>query len=241
VELLDDVRHDRPRVHCITNTVAMNYTANILLAVGAIPSMSIDPSEISDFVSSADALLINLGTLSTERKDSITKAIETANNNHRPWVLDPVFVNRSPQRLKFAREIAKRRPVVIRANADEIRAMADHGTATGEFAHKMNTVIGQTGQPDIVTDGNVETRISNGHALMSRVTALGCATSALTAAFTAVTNNTRAAAVSALLVIGIAGEIAVEFASGPGSLQTGILDALYNLNNDQITQRSRIE
>ena len=34
--LLD--RH--PSVHCITNTVVQNWTANLLLAVGAIPSMT---------------------------------------------------------------------------------------------------------------------------------------------------------------------------------------------------------
>jgi hypothetical protein len=29
-----------PRVHCITNSVVQNLTANTLLAVGAVPSMS---------------------------------------------------------------------------------------------------------------------------------------------------------------------------------------------------------
>ena len=30
----------RPRVHCMTNTVAQQYTANMLLAAGAVPSMT---------------------------------------------------------------------------------------------------------------------------------------------------------------------------------------------------------
>ena len=37
----------RPRVHCITNAVAQNFTANVLLAAGAVPSMTIAPKEIA--------------------------------------------------------------------------------------------------------------------------------------------------------------------------------------------------
>ena len=33
--LLERLRARSPRVHCITNAVAQNFTANVLLAVGA--------------------------------------------------------------------------------------------------------------------------------------------------------------------------------------------------------------
>jgi hydroxyethylthiazole kinase len=49
----------RPRVHCITNSVAQNFTANVLLAVGAVPSMTVAPDEIAEFVARADALLMD--------------------------------------------------------------------------------------------------------------------------------------------------------------------------------------
>jgi len=219
----------------------MNYTANILLAVGAIPSMSIDPEEICDFVSSANALLINLGTLSNERKDSMVKAIDTACTQHKPWVLDPVFVNRSPLRLALAHQLVKQKPSVVRANAEEIKALFNDYSTTNKLAQKIETVIARTGQPDIVSDGNATVQIFNGHELMSRVTGLGCAMSALVTAFASVTDNTLDATTSALLVMGIAGEIAAESANGPGRLQNSILDTLYNLNGDQIIQRSNIE
>src|SRR5712691_4895713 len=66
-----------PRVHCITNAVAQNFTANVLLAAGAVPSMTVAPEEIVDFVTRADALLINLGTLDRERREAAEMAIET--------------------------------------------------------------------------------------------------------------------------------------------------------------------
>ena len=47
--LLERLRARAPRVHCITNAVAQNFTANMLLAAGAVPSMTIAPEEIGAF------------------------------------------------------------------------------------------------------------------------------------------------------------------------------------------------
>ena len=45
-DILERLRERRPRVHCITNAVAQNFTANMLLAAGAVPSMTIAPKEV---------------------------------------------------------------------------------------------------------------------------------------------------------------------------------------------------
>src|SRR5437588_1376117 len=90
--VLARLRAKSPRVHCITNAVAQNFTANVLLAIGAVPSMTIAPDEIADFVARADALLVNLGTLDEQRRAAVQIAIEEAADDRRPWVLDPVMV-----------------------------------------------------------------------------------------------------------------------------------------------------
>src|ERR1041384_6258224 len=72
------VRAQPPRVHCITNSVAQNFTANVLLAAGARPSMTISPEEIGSFVASADALLVNLGTFDAARRQATDTAIKVA-------------------------------------------------------------------------------------------------------------------------------------------------------------------
>src|SRR3981189_1509578 len=77
-DILARIRARRPRVHCITNAVAQNFTANMLLAAGAVPSMTIASDEIADFVARADALLVNLGTLDPERRGAIQIAIAAA-------------------------------------------------------------------------------------------------------------------------------------------------------------------
>src|SRR5690242_15749812 len=76
-ELLPRLRAQAPKVHCITNTVAQPITANVLLAAGAIPSLTTYEAEIGAFVRSADAVLANLGTLDPERR----RAIEIATHH----------------------------------------------------------------------------------------------------------------------------------------------------------------
>src|SRR5215472_15571916 len=53
-DILARLRATNPRVHCITNAVAQNFTANVLLATGALPSMTVDPAEIAEFVDRAE-------------------------------------------------------------------------------------------------------------------------------------------------------------------------------------------
>ena len=68
--LLSRLRAKSPRVHCITNSVAQNFTANALLALGAVPSMTLSGEEIGAFVARSDALLVNLGTFDRERREA---------------------------------------------------------------------------------------------------------------------------------------------------------------------------
>ena len=118
-DMIVRLRERAPRVHCITNTVAQAFTANILLAAGAIPSMTIAPQEVSDFAARADALLVNLGTFDSERRAAIDIALEQVTQRTRPWVLDPVLIDVSHPRAAYARALAGRKPAVIRLNAAE--------------------------------------------------------------------------------------------------------------------------
>jgi hydroxyethylthiazole kinase len=241
-DMLARIRAWRPRVHCITNSVAQNFTANMLLAAGAVPSMTTDPAEIREFVASADALLVNLGTLDAARQTAIKAALETT--GRMPWVLDPVFVDRALSRAKFALELAARRPSVMRLNDAEFAALAEQQPAPdalSRYARERATVVGLTGDPDIVTDGARTVSIRNGDPLMARVTAMGCAASALVATCLAVETDAWRATVAGLLLVGIAGELAATRAHGPGSLAVGILDTLHGLDQRAIIEHARVE
>ena len=241
-DVLARIRGHAPRVHCITNSVAQAYTANMLLAAGAVPSMTISPEEIAAFVSSADALLVNLGTFDGERRTAVDAALGAAEAARRPWVLDPVFIGRSPARAAFACNLMARGPAAVRLNRSEFTPLfGDDASdeAAVRAAKASASVVALTGDIDFVTDGERRAAIRNGHPLMGLVTAMGCAGSALVGAALAVESDAWLAAVAALAALGVAGEIAGVGAAGPGSFATAIIDALHGL--DRATLRARIK
>lgn len=240
--VLSTIAKQKPRVQCITNTVAMDFTSDILLAVGARPSLTMGIDEIREFVASSDSLSINIGTLDAIRKAAILPAIETALDYHRPWVLDPVSVHASETRCEYARELLELKPTVIRGNIAEIKALVGQDTpeAAWILAQQTGAVVAQTGEADIVTDGQRALMIANGHPMQTRVSAMGCAATAFVATFLAVNRRGFDATVQALLALSIAGEIAAERSEGPGSLHTHILDTLYNLNVSRLEERVHI-
>lgn len=241
--LLERLRDERIRVHAITNAAAQTFTANLLLAAGGIPSLTVAPEEVPAFTSRSAALLVNLGTLDNDRRAAIPQAIATARTQAKPWVLDPVFVEASPPRLEFARACLAGRPRVLRCNAGEFTTLAgdDASPETVQtFARAHETVVALTGAVDLITDGARILRIENGHHLMTRVTAMGCAATALLTAFVALHGNAIEAAAAALLVTGVAGEIAARDAKGPGTFQPAFLDALFNLDTPTLIACGRV-
>lgn len=112
--VIDAVRSGSPLVHCITNTVVTNFTANALLAAGASPAMVDAPQESGILASVAGALLINLGTVTSAQAEGMRMAIAGANVAGVPWVLDPVAIGALPMRTALAREFAGLEPAVIR-------------------------------------------------------------------------------------------------------------------------------
>jgi hydroxyethylthiazole kinase len=234
------IRDRAPRVHCITNSVAQQYTANMLLAAGAVPSMTISPDEIEAFVAGADALLVNLGTFDRERQSAVESAMGTALSKGLPWLVDPVFIDRSPARAEFARGLMARHPSVVRLNQAEFAALSSHkpdGEAVARFAQTHDTVVALTGDVDMVSDGRRRIAIANGDPLMGLVTAMGCASAAFICAALAVEPDTWLATLAATAAFGVAGELAAQRSQGPGSFAAAIIDALHGLDRDALRAR----
>lgn len=245
---LDALRERRPRVHALTNFVAMNVSANVMLAAGAVPSMTFRADAMADFVESSTALLVNLGQLDPEREAAVKRAVPLARKLGRPWVLDPVKVERSTARHDLAAGLVRLGPAVLRANRGEVAALAHSlldlpepsDAALGTLAREFGMVVAATGETDIVTDGSRLVRLQNGSPLMDRVTAMGCASSALLACFLSVVPEPLLAAAAALLAFGVAGEIAAGRAAGPGTFEPHLLDALYAMDAPTLQSRARI-
>ncbi|WP_299596450.1 hydroxyethylthiazole kinase [uncultured Tateyamaria sp.] len=240
-DVLTPLRDKNPLVHCITNYVAMNVAANVVLAAGASPAMVHAPEEIADFTPVCAAVTINIGTLSTSWVASMLAAAQLANDSNIPWVFDPVAHFVSGYRKAVAQDLLALRPTIIRGNASEILALAGEsgagkGADSGDaveaakgaaqnLAERYGAVIAVTGPTDFVTDGSQSARVQGGSPIMPKVTALGCAQAALMGAYAAA-GPAYDAAVGALSHFKVAGSQAASKAQGPGSFQMHFLDAL---------------
>lgn len=240
-DLLTTLRHKAPLVQCITNYVAMNVAANVVLAAGASPAMVHAHEEIADFTPICGALTINIGTLSPAWVTSMISAAQLANDKGIPWVFDPVAHFVSGYRRQVAQDLLALRPTIIRGNASEILALAGEagagkGADSGDavevaedaaqsLANRYGSVVAVTGPVDFLTDGLNSARAHGGSPIMPKVTALGCSQTALMGAYAA-TGPAYNAALAALAHFKVAGSAAAAKAQGPGSFQVSFLDAL---------------
>ena len=251
------VRANAPLVHNITNYVVMNNTANALLAAGASPAMVHAVEEVEEFVGLAGALVVNIGTLSPAWVEAMHRAAARAHARGTPWVLDPVGVGATRYRTETSAALLAHRPTVVRGNASEILVLAGVDGAAGKgvdsahdagdalaparrLAARTGGVVAVTGATDYVTDGARTVAIANGHPLMARVTAMGCAVSALTGACLAVETDAWKASAAALILMGVAGESAAAHARGPGSFAVEIIDTLYGLDRAAVIAQAKV-
>ncbi len=253
--VVDAVRTTAPLVHCITNKVVSNFTANVLLAAGAAPAMVDAPEEAGVLASVAGALLINLGTVTTDQADGMRAAIAGANEAGVPWVLDPVAIGALPLRTSLAREFAALHPAVIRGNASEIGALAGGAGGRGvdstatpdevaevavEVAATFGTVVAMSGPVDLITDGSRTVRVASGSPMLTRVTGVGCALGALIGACLAVTSDPITAVAAATAWVCVAGETAAESAAGVGAFAVTFVDAVDVLSAKGIAERAEL-
>ena len=112
---LTELRAKAPLVHCITNYVAMNIAANVLLAAGASPAMIHTAEETDDFAKIVGALTVNIGTISPPWLDGMRRAVDAANAAGVPWVLDPVAHFATPYRSAAAQELMQMKPTILRS------------------------------------------------------------------------------------------------------------------------------
>ncbi|HUW88795.1 MAG TPA: hydroxyethylthiazole kinase [Candidatus Paceibacterota bacterium] len=255
IRVLTALRTINPLVHCMTNIVVAGFTANVLLAIGASPAMVENAEESAEFAKIADALLINLGTLSPDKVSAMRLAVHAAKIEGTPWVLDPVAVGALGYRTRFAASLLAEGPCVIRGNPSEILSLAGVADSAGRgvdstidsrnafeaasgFARKEQTVVAMSGAVDYITDGVSTVEVRTGHEMMTRVTGVGCALGALVAACSAVEPSPLIAASAATTILTVAAEVAVKESQGPGSFAVALLDSLYRL--DESTLRNHL-
>ena len=255
--LLSRIRETRPLVHHLTNLVVMNDVANVTLAAGALPVMAHAPEEVEEIVSASSALVLNLGTLTLEKRDVMLLAGRTANGRGIPVALDPVGAGASRFRTESALTLLREvRITVVRGNPGEIshlagmpgavRGVESLGVQTPPqdlaqvLAREHACVVAVTGPRDWISDGRRLLAVDNGHPLLQRITGSGCMATAVIGCFLAVGGDPLVATAAALAYFGYAAELAAREARGPGSFRVSLLDHLALLDASSLEAGARI-
>ena len=267
-KLLENVEEKEPLVQCITNFVTVNDCANILLAIGATPTMAMDVREVEEAVARVSALVCNMGAI--EHTESMVLAGKRANELQIPVVLDPVGAGGTTLRRNTVKELLEKvQFTAIRGNASEIKAIAGvcslgRGVDASKedmvsedslkedifvfetLAKQLHCVIAVSGAIDVITDGERTMLIRNGCKTMARITGSGCMLTTLIGAFCGANKEDAFHATSlAVGVMGIAGELAEEKRrknkTGNATYRNDFIDSIFNITTEEIEEKMNYE
>lgn len=259
-QCLKTVKEKTPLVHAITNYVTINDCANVLLAAGASPAMCESVDEAFEFVQMAQALYLNIGTLTKEQEMAMYLAIRGADVKKVPVVIDPVGCAAIPRKLNIIRRLQDFGSFsVMKGNMGEIKALAgvdaqvrgvdslDEGEDGLEvcqrLALELGCVVVATGKTDIISDGRRSCMVFNGTGILTRITGAGCMVGALMAGFCGANDDQYLAAAAAVVTMNLAGELAQENPGGqyPGTFRTRLFDQISLVDENIIKKWGRIE
>lgn len=264
-EIIKNIRNKKPIVHCITNYVTANDCANAVLAIGSSPIMADEECEVEDILSLSSCLVINIGTINSNKIKAVLKACEFANKINKPIVLDPVGVSACAFRKDIIKELLdKVHFTVIKGNLTEINTLSNFAIKSGgvdvskndvitennindicksvqKLSEKLDCIIAVTGEKDIVAYKNNIAVISNGVSAMSKITGTGCMLSAICGAFISTDiNNAFESTISSICCMGICGQRAYSLTAekGTGSMRVELINQL-SLFTDSILQEEK--
>jgi hydroxyethylthiazole kinase len=257
-DALKTLREAKPLVHHITNWVTIYDCANITRAFGALPVMAHAVEECADMTKISSALVLNIGTLTSELIESMIISAKAANEKQIPVVLDIVGVGATQFRNQMAAKILDSAHVdIIKGNYSEIAKLAGENARTkGVEATSINadpfwlaknlaisrscTVV-MTGKEDIVSDGSGIFSIKNGHSEMGSIVGTGCMAASIIGSFAALNDDFCDAAIDALSFFGVAGELAAAKSTGSGSFKMHLYDEVSGLTDEKAGPMINIE
>jgi len=257
-DCLERVRREKPLVHHLTNWVTIYDCANIVKVFGASPVMAHAKEEVADMAGIASALVLNIGTLTSDFVDAMILAGKSANRKGIPVVLDVCGAGATKFRDDKCFEILDNVQVsIIKGNSSEIARMAGESVQTKgvdasiveknlqelarALAEKRKCTVVITGKEDIVADEKRAVLVKNGHPMMANIVGTGCMATSVIGTFAAVEKDYVAASVAGLVCYEVAAEIAARQAQGPGSFKEKLFDAVYNLEAETVEKMLRIE
>jgi thiamine-phosphate diphosphorylase / hydroxyethylthiazole kinase len=240
--------------HNMTNTVVQNFAANVCLATGSSPIMSLNGPEALDLAKLGGALVINMGTVTPDIIEVYLAGMRAYNAAGNPVLFDPVGGGATSVRKDAMKQLLSGGFFsVIKGNEGEIGAVAgsstvqqrgvDSGPSTSSahekaslvrmLARRERCIVLMTGSTDFLSDGDRTVTIGNGCHWLGKITGSGCALGSVIAGYLAVHREDKfLAALAGILHYEIAAERADRRCHGPGTFIPAFLDELHLLGQE---------
>ena len=268
LELINKVKAINPLVLHYTNEVTINDCANITLALGASPLMSYSNEEVEEIISIVGSVVINIGTMNSDRLDLFLQAGRAANKFNKPVILDPVGVFATKTRTDFTNKLLNEIKFdVVKGNIAEIKFIGgldvrgkgvdsfDDGEDISEVikkvAKKLNCIVVATGKVDFISDGEDVIKIFNGTSKLKSVTGTGCMTGSLIGSYLGAYNGLQdrerenfkkiEAVAMGVLTMGVSGELADKNNIAIGSFKEELMNNVYEMSSNKLKEYGRIE
>jgi hydroxyethylthiazole kinase len=225
---------------------------------GASPVMAHAAEEAGDMASLASALVLNIGTLTSDFVESMKIAALAANKKRIPVVLDVCGAGATRYRDKKSLEIIDAARIdIIKGNSSEIARIAGEDVKTrgvdatevnadlreiaSSLAKKRDCIVVITGKVDFVVDADSVYIVQNGDEMMSHVVGTGCmATSVIGTFVGASPGSPIEAAAAGLSCFEIAAELAVKKCGGPASFKERLFDSVFCLKKEEVVSMQKV-
>ena len=259
-DLLVQLQATKPLVVNYANFVTPGFVANGLNALGASPIMTLAAEEAEALIASANALVINLGTVNAQDMPLVRALAQAATDAHKPIILDPVAVGATAVRQAAANELLENFAItVIRGNAGEIAYLAgidahakgidagDTAATPAELAQRCAEKYGCTvvvsGPVDAIASRHDVATVYNQTPLLPTVVGSGDLVSSVIGAYAGWKASAFEAALIGTITLGVAGELAAAGlkATQAGTFAANLLDTLTALNVETLNQTARYE
>lgn len=248
MNIYEQLKADKPRIHMIPNGISATFCADIISAAGAKPIMAIDPKETAAITEHAGCLVINMGQLTEKKFMAIMESVKAAESKDIPVVLDPVGAGASSYRLGCINEILNRPwKGLIKLNHSEYVAitkqMLTHSGVDSEMKIREITPFQSfgkdrgcclTGEEDWIGEGEWEIRVKHIPNRLPQIVGSGCGLGALCGAIRAVEEDNIIAGSMAAYLMSIAALKAEEKAIGYMDYKMYLIDSLYTMKIDDL-------
>ena len=206
----------------------------------------------------ASSVVINIGTMNSNRIELFLKAGKLANKYNKPVLLDPVGVFATKTRANLVKRLINEvNFTVIKGNISEIKYIAGlktsgQGVDSNEdgldlreeikaISNKLNATVVATGKVDFVSNGVSVIEIYNGTEKLKRVTGTGCMTGSLIASYLGVTEKSIEAAAMGVLTMSLGGQLADKNNPPIGTFKVNLINEIYEMNIGKLEEMGKLK